>query len=279
MIPISVIITTRNEADNLPRCLEALSQFDEVIVVDSNSRDKTCDIALQYDAQVISFDWNGQYPKKRQWCLNNLNLKNDHIFFVDADEVVTRNVVEEIKKLSLQCAGYFVKSKYSWQDKILKHGLQNNKLVLFDRTKIEFPIIDDLDIDGMGEMEGHYQPILKEEFQSERLGHLKYAMLHYAYSDEVSWNKRHERYAQWEAVMIKRDGYPKDPSIFRETLKRFFRQAPLRVVIAFVHCYIIKIGFLDGRAGFEFARSRMFYYQMVNDKLKNICATSNKVVH
>jgi hypothetical protein len=188
--------------------------------------------------------------------------------------VVTPAVVKEIENLSWTCAGYFVKAKYSWQDKILNYGLQNNKLVLFNRNKVEFPIIDDLKIQGMGEMEGHYQPVLKDK--SECLGQLKSAMLHHAYDDEVGWHKRHECYAAWEAEMVRRDAYPKDPSILRETIKRVFRKAPLRGLIAFLHSYIIKLGLLDGKAGLAFARSRARYYQMVAKNLRSFRESSNK---
>lgn len=274
MIFVSVIVTTYNEEKNLPRCLSALKMFDEIIVVDSKSKDRTCDIAIEYGAQVVSFDWNGQYPKKRQWCLDNLRLKHDRIFFVDADELITPDLIEEIKNLTWLCAGYFVKAKYVWKNKTLSYGLKNNKLVLFDRKKIEFPIVDDLDIEGMGEMEGHYQPVLKKTHQSECLGQLKSTMFHYAYDDEVSWNKRHERYARWEAKMIKCDAYPKDPSVWRNFIKQIFRIVPLRGLIAFLHSYIVKLGFLDGKAGFSFAKTRALYYKMVS---KNFHELSSKV--
>ena len=169
-----------------------------------------------------------------------------------------------------------MKAQYIWQDEILNYGLKNNKLVLFDRTKIEFPIIDDLDIAGMGEMEGHYQPVLKKTHQNEHLGQLNGAMLHYAYGDEVGWTKRHERYARWESEMIRREAYPKDPSALRETIKCVFRKAPWRGLIALLHSYIIKLGFLDGKAGLEFARSRGAYYQMVTEKLKVFRESSSK---
>lgn len=265
MIKISVLVTTLNEEARLPACLSALQKFDEVIVIDSNSADGTADVAQSFGARVENFEWNVKYPKKRQWALDHLNIKNDFIFFVDADEIVTADLFEEIKALNLLAAGYFVNGRYIWNGRPLKHGLINNKLVLFNRHKIEFPIVDDLDIEGMGEMEGHYQPVLKTAFKNERIEQLNAPLIHEAYE---GWEARHQRYARWEAEMIAREGYPKDPKPWRETLKRVFRKIPIRGVIAFLHSYVFKLGFLDGCAGYDFARSRLQYYQMVSVSLK-----------
>src|SRR5688572_10660432 len=137
-IPVSVLIATRNEARNLSHCLEALGDFDEIIVIDSDSADGTTTIARQNHVKVVDYEWNGLYPKKRQWCLDNLTLKHDWVFFVDADEIVTPELAAEIHSLDFGAAGYFVKGRYVWKGKPLKYGLQNNKLCLFNRKKIEF---------------------------------------------------------------------------------------------------------------------------------------------
>lgn len=265
MINVSVLIATLNEAENLPRCLAALKDFDEIIVIDSGSTDGTREVAQSFGVRVEDFNWNGDYPKKRQWCLDNINIKHDFIFFVDGDEELTPELIDEIKALDFKADGYFVKGQYIWDDAKLKHGLKNNKLILFNRHKIEFPVVDDLDIDGMGEMEGHYQPVLKN---TGHLSSLNAPMLHYAYEDQDAWESRHQRYAEWEAEMIRREAYPKDPDNIRQILKSLFRRLPFRGAFAFCHCYFINLGFLDGAAGYGFARSRMEYYRLVSRALK-----------
>ena len=268
LIKVSVIITTLNEAENLPRCLAALTDFVEVIIVDAGSTDETRHIAAQYDAIFYDYQWNGAYPKKRQWCLDNIQTKHDYIFFVDADEEVTTDLVDEIKNLDFQKSGYFVKGRYCWDNKTLQYGLQNNKLVLFHRQKFEFPVIDDLYDFSMGEIEGHYQPVLKEGGKHYQIGQLNQPLNHFAHDNRDKWYSRHQRYAAWEAGMITNKAYPKEVSPYRQALKDVFRQLPCRGVVAFVHCYILKLGFLDGRAGFNFAQSRWIYYQMVSAALK-----------
>ncbi len=267
MINVSVLITTLNEATSLPRSLAALKGFDEIIVIDSGSEDGTAEVSKSFGARLENFSWDGTYPKKRQWCLDNLEIKHDFIFFVDGDEEVTPSLIEEIKQLDFKAAGYFVKGQYIWNKAPLRYGLQNNKLVLFNRHKIEFPVVDDLNIDGMGEIEGHYQPVLKAAYQQEPLRQLRSPLFHFAYENAKAWERRHQRYAQWEAAMIKRQSYPEDPNKIRETLKVIFQRMPCRGFIAFCHSYIVRLGFLDGLAGFQFARSRAQYYKMVSAAL------------
>lgn len=260
-IPVSVIIAAKNEERALPTCLSALHDFDEIIVVDSNSTDRTIELAGNAGATVLPFQWNGLYPKKRQWCLDHVPTRHDWIFFVDADEVLTPQLVDEIRHLPFDCAGYFVRGRYIWRGKTLRHGLKNNKLALFDRKKFEFPVVDDLAIPGMGEMEGHYQPVLRDSCHG-MIGQLRCELDHNA---EPEWLARHLRYAAWERGMNTQNSWPVDPVRWRQILKKTFRKLPARGMIAFLHSYIFKCGVLDGRAGFDFARKRAAYYRMITD--------------
>ncbi|MCB9990643.1 MAG: glycosyltransferase family 2 protein [Rhodospirillales bacterium] len=263
-IPVSVIVTTLNEAANIRRCLEALCAFDDVIVVDSGSTDGTQALAEAAGAKVIPFAWGGRYPKKRQWCLDTLSLMHEWVFFVDADEVVTPALVEEIRqqfKTPPAEAGFFVRGRYVIGGRALRHGLHNNKLCLLDRRRMMFPVIDDLDLPGMGEIEGHYQPVLKPGYAQDPIGQIRAPLLHHSY--EQGWEARHKRYAAWEIAMNRKQSWPADPVRWRQALKQIFRALPGRPVIAFLHCYILKLGFLEGKAGIWFAASRFRYYRMI----------------
>src|ERR1700690_3660061 len=85
-LPVSVIVPARNEASNLPRCLESLRGVGEIYVVDSQSSDATADIALSFGARVLQFHYAGGWPKKRQWAMDTLPLAYDWVFLMDADE-------------------------------------------------------------------------------------------------------------------------------------------------------------------------------------------------
>lgn len=262
-IPVSVVVATLNEAHRLPSCLAALQSFDEIIVVDSGSTDGTADTARSFGARVVPYQWNGRYPKKRQWCLDTLELKHDRVFFVDADEIMTPSLCAEIAALDWQCAGYFVTGLYRSGGKTLRFGVPNTKLALIDRRKIEFPVVDDLDIPGMGEIEGHYQPVLKDGYEGEKLGRLRAPLLHEAELGEAGWQERHARYARWEAGMNAKEAWPRDPVVWRQKLKTAFRRLPLRPLVYFIYAYIIRLGVLDGRQGFDLAFKKASYYRLI----------------
>jgi glycosyltransferase involved in cell wall biosynthesis len=264
-IPVSAVIITRNEARRISRCLNALKEFNEIVVVDSLSTDDTTAIARAAGAIVVDYAWNGRYPKKKQWCLDNLKLKNEWVFLVDADEEAVAELTAEIADLlngkSPECAGYFVPGIYVMNGKTMRFGLRNKKLALFDRRLVEFPVVDDLGLPGMGEVEGHYQPVSKSPHI--KLGMLRHAMLHHAYENPEGWLERHIRYAAWEAEMNAKSAWPADPDSGRERMKRLFRRMPGRGIIAFAHSYLLRLGFLDGREGFLLARDRWRYYRMI----------------
>ncbi len=263
-IPVTVIIVTKNEAPRLPACLGALRSFQEVVVVDSASRDKTVEVAKAAGARVIEFAWDGKYPKKRQWTLEQVPLATDWVLFVDADEILTPELVDEISVLfenTPACEGYFIEGRYRVEGQLLKFGLTNRKLVLFNRHSFRFPVIDDLDIPGMGEIEGHYQPVpvrLDVEIDT-----LKNFMIHDAMIDSRAWAFRHEKYARWEAGMNRKDIWPQDPVAWRQNVKVRLRQTRLRPEIIYFMSYVVKAGFLDGKRGMAFAKSRYQYYDMI----------------
>lgn len=261
------MIVTKNEADRIQECLYPLNVFDEVIVIDSGSTDDTATLASACGAQVVQFSWNGLYPKKRQWCLDTLTIKHDWVFFVDGDEIVTPSLIQEIRTLfegnPPQEAGFFIAGQYVWNGTLLRFGLRNKKIALLNRHKMAFPVVDDLDLAGMGEIEGHYQPVLKPDDRSAKIRSLRYCLLHNANHSPAQWLARHQRYATWEIGMNKKQAWPDDPDLWRRILKKLLRYNRLKPGFAFLHSYILKAGFLDGTAGFDFAKSRWLYYKMI----------------
>jgi len=73
--PISVLIPTRNEEENIRKCINSLSWADEIWVVDSHSTDHTAEIAKALGAQVVHFKWDGRGLRKKNWALNNITSR------------------------------------------------------------------------------------------------------------------------------------------------------------------------------------------------------------
>lgn len=258
-IPVTAIVATLNEEKNLARCLASLERFDEVIVLDSHSTDKTPEIARSFGASYIPFVWNGQYPKKRQWALDNLPLRHERVFFIDADEEATEQLCSEIEYLDWNVPGYFVRGLYVVNGTILRHGIHNKKLCLFDRRAFHFPVVDDLDIPGMGEIEGHYQPVPTTTLPK-RIPVLRNPVLHYATDDPERYARRHEGYAQWQAGMKARNAHPKDPVARRQLAKTFYRHMPFKRLFWWVYFYIWRLGFLEYKNNLAIYKEKQKYH-------------------
>jgi len=141
LLPVTVIVAARNEARNLPRCLESLRNAGEVYVVDSQSTDATVEIAQSYGAHVVQFHYQGGWPKKRQWAMESLPLAYDWIFLVDADEALTPELAGEIQH-AIQDPdrdGYYIALRMFFLGRELRHsGASFYKLSLFRRGRGRF---------------------------------------------------------------------------------------------------------------------------------------------
>ena len=157
-LPVTVIIAVRNEAHNLPRCLRALGDVGQVIVVDSQSSDATVEIAREFGAQVVQFHYQGGWPKKRQWAMNTLPLAHDWILLLDADEVLTPELTAEIQRAIQNPAinGYYIALRIYFLGRVLRHGdARFWKLSLFRRGKGKYECrLKDQDA-SMADMEVH----------------------------------------------------------------------------------------------------------------------------
>ena len=207
-VPVSVVVMTKNEEENLPKCLASVVEFDEVFVVDSRSEDRTQEIARAAGVEVVEFVWHGRYPKKKQWCLENLPFRHDFVLYLDADEELTTPLVDEVAGLAaggFDRVGYFVALDYVFLGRRLRHGLRVYKLVLFDRHRARYVERDDLDVENMWEVEGHYQPRIDGQ-----VGSLQARMIHRDEGGLYDYFERHNRYSDWEAAVRSRGGIGRD---------------------------------------------------------------------
>ena len=98
-LDLTIAIPAKNEETNLAACLDAIGKdfAEKIVIIDSGSTDKTKLIAAQYDVQVIDFNWNGKFPKKRNWYLRNYTPTTKWILFLDADEYLTPDFKNEVR--------------------------------------------------------------------------------------------------------------------------------------------------------------------------------------
>jgi glycosyltransferase involved in cell wall biosynthesis len=267
-IPVSVVVMTRNEAANIANCLRCLVAFAQVVVVDSDSTDETASIAQLHGATLVPFHWNGHYPKKKQWSLEWPGLAHDWVLFVDADERLTPALVAEIaaRLAKPRCeAAFFIDSRPVWLGRVLRFGSPYRKMALLHRQRARFPVCDDLHIATMWEVEGHYQPQLQGP-----AGRLSAPMIHADEKPPFAWFERHNRYSDWEAQLETTSGDDNSRLAGEKGWRRFAKRAvaalPCRPLWAFLHAYVLYLGFLDGKAGLHHAVARSFYYWSISLK-------------
>ena len=269
LIPVSVIVMTKNEAGNIGPCLRALGEFDEIFVVDSGSDDATREVARAHGAQVVTFEWDGRYPKKKQWCLDNLPFRHRFVLYVDADERMRPALAAEIHNaIKGDTAGWFIGLDYVWLGRVLRHGTTMFKLALFDRYRGRFGEWDDLDAERMWEVEGHYQPVVNGPKAT-----LKARLLHDDHDRLYDWFERHNRYSDWEAVVrvngaSRQGGETQTPC--RQFGKRTFARLPGKPLIVMVHALLLRSGWRDGRQGVQFAVAKAMYQWQIDLKAEEI---------
>src|SRR5712691_370255 len=114
-VALSVIVPIKNEAANLPRCLASVGWADEIFVVDSQSSDGSQHIAQHHGARVVQFKFNGTWPKKKNWALENLPLRNNWVFILDADEVLPAEAAPEFRSALAdagETAGFWINRRF-----------------------------------------------------------------------------------------------------------------------------------------------------------------------
>jgi glycosyltransferase involved in cell wall biosynthesis len=267
-IPITAIVISKDEEVGIVGCIERLAAFDEVILVDSHSTDRTAELARAAGARVVDFAWNGRYPKKKQWCLEHVTTRHDWIFLLDVDESPQPELVAELRELWRDGppaeAAFEVELDYVFAGRMLRHGHRIVKRSIVDRRRVRFPQVDDLGAPGAGEVEGHYQPTT-----SGVVRRLRGRLLHDDPHPSSTWFDRHNRYSDWEAHVL-RAGEQRTVADAKTRGGRLFSRAPLKPLAFFAYSYLARAGFLDGRAGFDYAIGLSMYFWQIGVKRREL---------
>ena len=276
-VPLSLFVPCKNEEANLARCLESVPWVDEVFLVDSQSTDRTIEIAKGLGAKVVQFEYQGGWPKKKNWALENLPFSHEWVLILDADECLPPEAEEEIKKIvtdpNQEHSGYWINRRYFFLGKPLKHAyFPNWNLRLFKHKLGRYEKITELTTDS-GDHEIHEHVVVQGT-----TGKLSSIMDHYAFPTVDSFVEKHNRYSNWEAVV--ESSSKEDKSALqhgavkgKRRLRRIFRKLPFRPTLRFLYVYIWQGGVLDGWRGYVFARLHAQYEFLSLTKAKAISRT------
>lgn len=278
-LPVSVLIPARNEQSNLPACLASVARADEIFVVDSQSSDRSVEIAEDYGAKVVQFYFKGGWPKKKNWSLETLPFKNEWVLIVDCDERITPESWDEIAEVikNPEYTGYYINRRVFFLGTWVRHGgkYPDWNLRLFKHKLGRYENLNTEDVPNTGDNEVHEHVVMS----SGQVGYLKNDMLHEDFRDLFHWIERHNRYSNWEArvyyntLMGTDDSKTIGADLFGDSvqrkrfLKKIWVRLPFKPLLRFIIFYIIRLGFLDGKAGYIYGRLLSQYEYQIGVKL------------
>ncbi|MFQ5600943.1 MAG: glycosyltransferase family 2 protein [Candidatus Krumholzibacteriia bacterium] len=220
---ISVIITTFNEEKNIGRCLEPLRGFGDVVLVDSLSTDRTVEIAESHAVRVLTHPYESA-ARQKNWALEK--VRNPWVLILDADEVLTPELKEEIERLpeTPPAQGYWIRRESEYLGRHIRHcGWQRDKVLRFFRR----------DRGAYEDTEVHEEIAL-----SGQVAMLEGRLLHYPYASiEQHFQKINSYTTRGARDFVAKGG--------RLALLRMLVHPPFR----FLRMYLLHRGFLDGIQG------------------------------
>ena len=255
--PVTIIIHTLNEEENLPHALDnVIGWANQVCVVDSESTDRTQAIAREKGAELYSRTCTRQgLVDQRNWALSSIPFQNEWVFVLDADEIMEESLKSEVGLITnlnnSSIDGYWCRWKAIFMGRWIKHASMYPtwSLRLFRHRVVRYE-----------QREVNSHPLVSPG----RSDYLKNHILHIDHRGFTNYLKRLDEFSTLESRAYYRTIHRTDQSnLFRGSIfgsvterRRFFKnifiKLPFRPLIIFSYLYIGRLGFLDGRAGFDF---------------------------
>ena len=262
---LTIVIPVKNEEKNHPMCLENIKAFGNVIVVDSGSTDRTLEIAAEFGRKVVQFRWNGQFPKKRNWVLRNYEFKTPWVMFLDADERITEGWLKEAEdklRAAPSDVDAFICYYDNWfMDRLLRHGDVMRKTAILRVGHGEYERIEENNWSKL-DMEIH-----EHLHVNGRIDEIRARLEHHDKRSLENYYAKHEEYANWEANRYKALNGDFSKLTDRQRTKYNLIKKWWFGFAYFCACYFLKRGFLDGKAGYEFARGKWRYFKKIRGKI------------
>lgn len=270
-LPVTVVIPVKNEEHNLARCLDRLKRFAKIVVIDSGSTDRTREISQEHGCEFVLFRWDGHFPKKRNWFLINHPPTTPWVFFLDADEYLTDEFVDELARALAMTthAGFRVMYSNYFLGKKLKYGVPQIKLPIFRVGSGLYERIDEDEWSAL-DMEVHEHPVLEGT-----VGQLNTLVDHQDFKGLDAYIARHKEYASWEARrFLKLRETPEAMAHFTAIQRRKYDSLTSWWLAPsyFLYSWLWKRGILDGWAGFVFAKMKASYFSQIRRKIREFAA-------
>ena len=269
MTDITVIILTKDEKLHIGRCLKRIAALSprQVFVVDCLSNDGTQEIvtdtsaSLRLCVKIVEHEWPGLYAVQLNWALDNLPIEAKWVLRLDADEYLTPETIERLKeelpKLSDDVSGLTLELKRRFMGGEIRHGTNGIRLLRIFKY-------------GVGRCE--------ERAMDEHILLSKGRCIDFDgafYDDNLNtfewWQEKHRGYAKREALdaisLFNNPDRLKNPSATdRKKIKYYKLPRYFRAVAYFCIRYFLKLGFLDGVAGWRWHFWQGLWYRWIVDR-------------
>lgn len=271
MNSITVVILTFNESLHLQRCIDSIrSLTHDIVVVDSLSTDDTVEIAQKNGLTVLERAWENNHSTQFNWTLEQLPKETQWIFRVDADEVLTPALIQEIKAAMLNLApdvnGLSCRRHLVFQGHLLRFGGMSNNRVL---RLFKF---------GFGHSEARWMD--EHIAVTGKVEPLSSAMVDDNLNSLTWWIAKHNNYASRAAVdaLLREQALVYEAGVLdhssEHTITWSMRMKEqvygllppgLRGITFFIYRYILRLGFLDGSTGYTFYFLQTWWYRNLID--------------
>ena len=271
ILQLTIAIPARNEERNLASCLQALGSdlASQVVVIDSGSTDATAAVARAHGAELIQFQWNGRFPKKRNWYLRHHTPSTTWVLFLDADEILTPAVKREIAAAlpGSSHQGFLLSYTNYFLGRRLRGGYPLRKHALFRVAGVEYERIEE-DHWSQCDMEVHEHPIVAGS-----IGLIRSRIDHRDLRGIDSYMSKHNQYAAWEAHRLfshRQDAHTVASWKPHQRLKYRLISSPWGGLAFFFGSFFAMGGWRDGSIGFAFCLLKAGYFTQIACRLREL---------
>jgi glycosyltransferase involved in cell wall biosynthesis len=261
-LPITAIILTLNEEENLPHAIGSAKIFtEEIFVVDSLSTDHTVDVSLQHHVKIVQRPFT-DYGEQWQWAIDHLPIKTPWVLKLDADERVSSQLIKEMNdqlKSDPQENAFIIPIRLWFLGKPLHVKIKSCRLWKKEKGRFSKVMVNEhLLIDGS-------------------IGYLRHFIEHMDSANLHRWYEKQNYYTSMEAIMkVRGDKLATNPKLLgnalerRMFLKKYFHRIPFRSYLLWLYMMFIEGVWRDGQAGRTWAHLRVEVMRMIDLKYKEM---------
>jgi glycosyltransferase involved in cell wall biosynthesis len=267
-MPYSILVLTHNEAVNVARCLDSLPPDADVVVLDSGSTDGTLDVVRRYPVRIAERPFDS-FAGQRNWAVDTVGFRSDWILHLDADECLTPALRTELDAVTTrdEHSAYLLANRLFFMGRWIRHASMypHYQARLLKSGEARFGQV------------GHGQILAAAR---RGVGTLREPYDHHNFSRGITdWVTRHNRYSSDEARRIVHGtahGTLPIPSNStgresrQQRLKWIADRIPGRPIVRFLYLYVVRLGFLDGRPGFDYCLLMAFYDYLTRLKAREL---------